>query len=37
MNAVIQNGKCLKYAYKDLRNDKEIVLKAVDQNGESIR
>ena len=35
--SVKQNGLALKYASKELRDDKDVVLAAVRQNGQSIR
>ena len=36
MEAVKQNGRALEFASKELRGDKEVVMKAVKQNGDAL-
>jgi hypothetical protein len=36
LQAVAQNGESLKYASEELQNNKEVVLQAVVQNGNSL-
>jgi hypothetical protein len=36
MQAITQNGMSLEFCSEDLRSDKEVVLKAVSQNGLSL-
>jgi len=37
LQAVAENGDSLKKASKELKNDKDVVLKAVAQNGKSLQ
>jgi hypothetical protein len=36
MDAVMQNGRALKYASVSLKNDKEVVMTAVSQHGTAL-